>query len=78
MQFLTVHAIVHAAMVELHNARASVDINAANRCVRSAQEIVRLLDHVDSHNADLLDPIVGVSTTHPNPNDPRDCVSPLD
>jgi hypothetical protein len=60
-QLITIHTIAFGAMIELHSLRASVDITAANSCARGAESITKLLENVDAQNADMLDPIVGVS-----------------
>ena len=40
MRILAVYTVTHGAMVELHSARASADINSANHCIWNAGKII--------------------------------------
>ena len=68
MRILAVYTVTHGAMVELHSARASADINSANHCIWNAGKIIELIDHVDTQNEGFLDPIVGVSKGNARPS----------
>lgn len=72
---LVVHSLAHAAMIQIHHARAYAgeepDMEAINVTLVHAGEVVRILEIIGDTQGGQLDPILGVSNFTFNTRDHR-------
>ena len=62
---LVVHALAHAAMMTMHNVRASDlppdDMSAINSALTHASEIVKIIEGLSEQTSTFVEPILSVS-----------------